>query len=81
MQITLLNTYPPKLTTTILKTRREQLKENDLMNAIEEIADPVLEISLEYEQLSKGGGFLDNVSSGYLPENLVLADRHEENNG
>ena len=48
MQTTLLNTYPPKLTTTILKTLREQLKENDLMNAIEEIAGPVPEIPLEY---------------------------------
>ena len=40
------------------------------------------EIPLEYEQLSKEvGGFLDNVNGGYLPENLVLADRHGENNG
>ena len=29
MQTTLLNTYPPKLIATILKARREQLKETD----------------------------------------------------
>ena len=50
MQTTLLNTYPPKLIATILKALREQLKENDQMNAVEEIADPVSEILLEYDQ-------------------------------
>ena len=38
MQITLLNTYCPKLITTFLKALREQLKENDQLNAVEEIA-------------------------------------------
>ena len=47
IQTTLLNTYRPKLTATILKARREQLKENDQLNAVEEIAGPVPEIPLE----------------------------------
>ena len=38
MQTTLLNTYPPKLIATILKALREKLKENDHLNAVEEIA-------------------------------------------
>ena len=37
---TLLNTYPPKLMA-VLKALREQLKENDQLNAVEEIAGPV----------------------------------------
>ena len=37
-QTTLLNTYPPKLIATILKALREKLKENDHLNAVEEIA-------------------------------------------
>ena len=41
MQTTLLNTYRPKLSATILKALREQLKENDQLNAVEEIASPV----------------------------------------
>ena len=45
MQSTLLNTYPPKLIATIPKALREQLKENDQLNAVEEIAGPVPEIS------------------------------------
>ena len=40
MQTTLLNTYPPKLIAMILKALREQLKENDQLNAVEEIAPP-----------------------------------------
>ena len=44
MQTTLPNTYPPKLITTILKALREQLKENDQLNAVEEIAGPVPDI-------------------------------------
>ena len=51
MQTTLLNTYPPKLIATILKALREQLKENDLSN--EEIASPVPEIALEFDQILK----------------------------
>ena len=48
MQTTLLNTYPPKLIPTILKALREQLKENDQWNAVEEIAGPVPEIPLAW---------------------------------
>ena len=56
MQTTLLDTYPPKLIATILKALREQLKENDQLNAVEEIAGPVPEIPLEYDQILKEGG-------------------------
>ena len=42
MQTALLNTYPPKLIATILKALREQLRENDQLNA-----GPVPEIPLE----------------------------------
>ena len=74
MQTTSLNTYLPKLIATILKARREQLKENDQLNAVEEIAGPVPEIPLEYDQiLQEGGRFWDDVNGGYLPEDLVLA--------
>ena len=55
MQTTLLNTYPPKLIATVLKAFREQLKENDHLNAVEEIAGPVPEIRLEYDQNLKEG--------------------------
>ena len=47
MQTTLLNTYPPKLIATILRAFRAQLKENDHLNAVEEIAGPAPEIPLE----------------------------------
>ena len=74
MQITLLNTYPPKLIAMILKALREQLKENDQLNA-----GPAPEIALEYDQILKGGGkFWDDVNGGYLPKDLVLAARREE---
>ena len=49
MQTALLNTYPPKLIAAILKALREQLKENDQLNAVEEIAGP--EIAVEYDQI------------------------------
>ena len=49
MQTTLLNTYPPKLIATILMALREQLKGNDQLNAVEEIASPTPEILLENE--------------------------------
>ena len=55
MQTMLLNTYPPKLIATILKVPREQLKENDQLNAVEEIAGPVPDIPLEYNQVLKEG--------------------------
>ena len=48
------------------------------MNAVEEIAGPVLEIPLEYDQILKGGEFWDDVNGGYLPEDLLLAARREE---
>ena len=79
MQTTLLNTYSPKLIATILKALREQLKESDQLHSVEEIAGPVPEIPLEHDQILKGGGrFWDDVNSGYLPEDLVLAARREE---
>ena len=56
MQTTSLNTYPPKLIATIAKALRKQLKENDQVNAVEEIAGPVPKIPLEYDQILKGGG-------------------------
>ena len=56
MQNTLSKTYPPKLIATILKALREQLRENDQLDAIEEIAGPVPEILLEYDQNLKEGG-------------------------
>ena len=44
------------------------------MNAVEVIAGPVPEISLEYDQILKGGGrFWDGVNGGYL----VLTARRE----
>ena len=49
------------------------------MNAVEEIASPVPEIPLEYDQILKEGGrFWDDVNGGHLPEDLVLAARREE---
>ena len=79
MLTTLLNAYPPKLIATILKALREQLKENDQLNAVEEFAGPVPEIPLEYDQiLKRGGRFWDDVNGGHLPEDLVLAARREE---
>ena len=56
MQTTLLNTYPPRLIATILKPLREQLKENDQLNAVDEIAGPVPETPLEYDQILNDGG-------------------------
>ena len=79
MRATLLNTYPPKLIATILKALREQLKENDQLNAVEEIAGVTPAIPLEYGQILKGGGgFWDDAIGGHLPENLVLTARREE---
>ena len=64
---------------TILKARREQLKENGQLHSVEEIAGPVPEIPTGYDQILKGGGkFWDDVNGGYLPEDLVLAARREE---
>ena len=75
---TLLNTYRPKLIATILKALREQLTENDQLNAVEEIAGPVPDIPLEYDQILKEGGIIWDVNGGYPPEDLVLAARREE---
>ena len=70
VQTTLLNTYPQV---------REQLKENDPLNAVDEIVGPVTEIHLECEEiLREGERFWDDVNGGYLPEDLVLAARREE---
>ena len=80
MQTTLLNTYLPKLIATILKALREQLKEKDQLNAVEEIAGPVPEKPLEYDQiLNDEGGFWDDVNGGDLSEDVLLAARREEN--
>ena len=78
MQTRLLNTYPLKLIATILKALREQLKENDQLNAVEEIAGPAPEIPLEYGQILNGWRFWDYVNGRYLPGGLVLAARREE---
>ena len=43
MHTTLLNTHPPKLIATILTALEEQLKENDQLNTVDEIALPVPE--------------------------------------
>ena len=51
----LLNTYPPKLIATILKALREQLEENDQLNAADDIVGPVPEVPLEYDQILKEG--------------------------
>ena len=61
--------YPPKLIATILKDLREQLKENDQLDAVDEIAFPVPEINLEHNQfLKEGGKFWEDVNGGYLPQ-------------
>ena len=78
MQISLLNTYSPRLIATILKAFREQFKENDQLNAVEAIAGPEPEIHLAYDQILKGGRFWDDVNGGSLPEDLVLVARREE---
>ena len=61
VQTTLLKTYPPKMIATILKALRERLKEDDQLNAVEEIAGPVPESE---QILRDGGGFLDDVNGG-----------------
>ena len=63
VQTTLLNTYPLKLIATILKALCVQLKENDQLDAAEEIASRVPEIPLECDQSLHGGrGFWDDVN-------------------
>ena len=61
-----------------MKALREQLKENDQLNAVAEIAGKATEIPLEYHQILTGGKFWDDVKGGYLPEDLVLAARREK---
>ena len=79
VQTTLLKTYPPKLIATILKALREQLNENDQLNAVEEIVGPAPEIIPGYDQfLKEGGGFWDDVNGGHLPDDPVLTARREE---
>ena len=61
----------PEMQTTLLNTYPPKL--------IEEIAGPLPEMPLDYEQILKGGGkFWHDVNCGYLPEDLVLAARREE---
>ena len=68
MRTTLLNTFPPRWIATILKALRKQLKEND---KFEEIAGPVPEILLEYDQfLTQGRTFWDDVNGGICPKIL-----------
>ena len=57
---------------------REQLKESDQLHSLEEIAGPVPENPLDYDQILKGRKFWDDVNGGYLPEDLVLAARRED---
>ena len=79
MQISLLITYFPRLIATILQALREELKENDQLNEVEEIVGPVPEIHLAYDQILKEGGrFWDDANGGSLPEDLVLVARREE---
>ena len=79
MQTTLFNTYPPKLIATILKAPREQLEENDQLDAVEEIAGPVPQIPLEHDQILKEGArYWEDVNGWYLPEDLAMAARREE---
>ena len=62
MQTTLSNTYRPTLIATILKARREQLKENELIECRRRDCKSVRDILIEYEQILKGGeGFLARV--------------------
>ena len=69
----LFDTYRPKLMALC-----EQVNENDQLNAVEEIVGPVPEIPHEYEEILKGGGgFWDDVTGGYLPDDLVLAAGRE----
>ena len=56
VQTAFLNTYPPTLIATVLKALREQLKENDQLNPVEEIARPVPIILIEYEHILRDGG-------------------------
>ena len=75
----MLNAYPPKLTATILEALREQLKENDQLRAVEEIAGPAPGIPLECHQILKERrGFWHDLNGGYLPKDLVLTARREE---
>ena len=73
MQTTLLNTYAPKLIATIRKALRERPKENDQLNAVEEIAGPKPEIPREYDQnqILKGGG-------GFWVDTQVCGSRSQE---
>ena len=48
-----MQTKIPKLIAAILKALWQQLKENDQLNAVEEIAGPSPEIPLEYDQILK----------------------------
>ena len=77
MQAALLNTYPPKLITTILKALREQLKESGQLHSGGDCRTSTRNPS-DYDRILKGRRFWDDVDGGYLPEDLVLAARREE---
>ena len=79
LRTTLSNTYLPRLIAPILKALREQLKENDELNAIEEVAGPVPDFPVAYERILRDGdGIWDNVNGGCLPEDLTMDARREE---
>ena len=63
----------------ILRAPRAQLRENNQLNAVEEIAGPVPEIPLRYDEiLQEGRGFWDDANGGQLQEDRGLAARREE---
>ena len=78
MHTALLNTYPPKLIATILKALREQLKEKDQLKAVDEIAGPVPEIILEYDQILKGGKFGERCQRWISARRSCVGARREE---
>ena len=79
VQTTCSKTYAPALIAKILKPLREQNKESDELNTVEEGAVSVPEIPMACEQiLQDGGGFWDDVNGRYQLEDLVLSARHEE---
>ena len=75
VQTTLLNTYPPKLIATVLKALREQLKENDQFNAVEEMHALYPKSFFLYDQILKyGRGYWDDVHGRYQKISCWLPD-------
>ena len=67
------------MTATILKALREQLKENNQLSVVEEIAGPVPKIPLEYDQILKEEENYGMMSTlGICPKIPVLAVRRED---